>query len=327
MAAMSKAPVASVVVATHNRAHLLDRLIRALEQQAGVGPFEIFIVDDASTDDTWSVLQRLSTTTRLPLTPLRLAANAGPATARNAGWRAARAPAVVFTDDDCVPQPGWLASLLRGLSTAELVQGRTIAMPERESGRGPFARSLWVHEESGLYETCNMAYRRSVLERVGGFDEGFALPFGEDIDLGWRAKEGGARSSFDRDALVHHDVFPSRYLAYVRDKKRRAGLVRAISRHPGIRDQLHSRYFYEASHPRALLAALGIVIGLVRRKPAGWLVALLFLVPYARYRTIDEPLPCRRKNLAPVMVLALVADLVEIGVIVRSSIRYRTFLL
>jgi GT2 family glycosyltransferase len=327
MAAMSEMPAASVVVATHNREHLLERLVRALEQQAGAGLHEIIIVDDASTDDTWSVLQRLSKTARAPMTILRLDSNAGPATARNAGWHAARSPVVAFTDDDCVPQPGWLSSLVRGLSTAELAQGRTIAIPEREPGRGPFARSLWVHEESGLYETCNMAYRRSVLEGVGGFDEGFSFPFGEDIDLAWRAKEAGARTAFQRDALVHHEVFPSSYLAYVRDKRRRAGLVRALSRHPDLRRTFHSRWFYDASHPRALLAALAIVLGLVRRRPDSWLAAALLLVPYARYRAFEDPLPCRQRNLVPVTFLALVADLVEIGVLARSSLRYRTLLL
>jgi GT2 family glycosyltransferase len=48
MADTSKAVVASVVVATHNPAYLLARRVRALEQQTGVGPFEVIIVDDAS---------------------------------------------------------------------------------------------------------------------------------------------------------------------------------------------------------------------------------------------------------------------------------------
>jgi glycosyltransferase involved in cell wall biosynthesis len=328
MTLMSERPVVSVVVATHGRAQLLGRLVRALEAQDGVGRFEVIIVDDASTDHTWDELQHLAADAHVPLEPLRQARNRGPAAARNAGWRAARAALIAFTDDDCVPQPGWLATLVDGLSNADMVQGRTLPIPEREVGRGPFSRSLWIHEEEGRYETCNMGYRRAVLENVGGFDERFELPFGEDIDLAWRAKEAGARASFDRNALVYHDVFPSSYLAHLRDTRRREGLVRALSLHPGLRGHMHSRWFYRASHPRALLAAAGM--GLVVRRPrSGWHCAAgaLLALPYIYYRTVEDPPPCLPRNRVPVTALALVADLAEVGVLIWSSARYRTLLL
>jgi GT2 family glycosyltransferase len=208
------------------------------------------------------------------------------------------------------------------------VQGRTLPIPEREAGRGPFARSLWIHEDEGRYETCNMGYRRAVLEEIGGFDEGFELPYGEDIDLGWRARELGARFLFDRDALVHHEVFPSSFFAYLRDTRRRQGVVRALSRHPGFRGQLHNRWFYRASHPPALLAAAGIVLVLARPRSAWRYVgAALLGLPYVHYRIGEDPLPCRRRNLIPVIGLALIADLAEVEVLLRSSVRYRTLLL
>jgi glycosyltransferase involved in cell wall biosynthesis len=337
----------SVVVATHDRAHQLGQLVGALQSQSGVGPFEVIIVDDASTDDTWAVLQRICSTSPCPLRPLRLAKNSGPATARNAGWRAARAPLVVFTDDDCIPQSGWLAAVVDGLDKAELVQGQTIPIPELEPGRGPFSRSVWVEEEQGRYETCNVGYRRAVLEDLGGFDEQFgsnaprlpALPdrdawgtarptFGEDMDLAWRAKESGARSLFKPDALVYHDVYPSSYLAFLRDKRRRDGMVRALSRHPGLRRHLHLGVFYQKAHPSALLAALGI--GLLARRPMSlrrYADAALLILPYVHHRTFEDPLPCQPHNRIPVTVLTLVADLAEIGVLAASSIRYRTLLL
>jgi glycosyltransferase involved in cell wall biosynthesis len=325
---VSEAPVVSVVVATHDRAHLLGRLVAALESQDGVGPIEVVIVDDASTDATWAELTRLAATATLPVTPLRQPRNAGPAAARNAGWRAARADLIAFTDDDCVPQPSWLSCLVERLSSFDLVQGRTLPIPELEAGRGPFARSLWIHEEEGRYETCNMGYRRAVLDKVDGFDEGFELPYGEDIDLAWRAKEQGARSYFEREALVYHDVFPSNFVAHLRDTRRREGLVRALSRHPGLRGQLDNRWFYRGSHPRALIGAIGI--GLVLRRPRSlwrWIVGGLLALPYVHYRTVEDPLPCRPRNRVPVTALALVADLAEVGVLLRSSVKYRTLLL
>jgi glycosyltransferase involved in cell wall biosynthesis len=328
MVIVSERPVVSVVVATHDRADMLCRLVGSLEVQQDVGPFEVVVVDDASRDATWSVLQDLAGSSRVPIVPFRLARNAGPATARNVGWRAARAEMIAFTDDDCIPQPGWLRLLVQGLSDFELVQGWTTPIPEREAGRGPFARSLWIHEEDGRYQTCNIAYRRAILERLGGFDEGFRSPYGEDADLAWRAKELGARSSFEPAAIVHHEVYPSSYRAYLGDTKRRSGVVRAVGRHPGLRDHLHSRWFYRSSHPPALLAALGIGLAVAgSRSSRWWGSALLLGLPYLRHRLVVDRLPCRPQNQPAAIGLALVADLAEIGVLVKSSIRYRTLVL
>src|SRR5205085_6868290 len=91
--------------------------------------------------------------------------------ARNAGWRAARAPIVAFTDDDCVPQPGWLAALASGMTDADVVQGRTVL--DEAQRRGPFSPHVEVGGPSWIFQTCNIAYRRSILEAIGGFDERF----------------------------------------------------------------------------------------------------------------------------------------------------------
>src|SRR5687767_8588263 len=106
---MSAPTVISVVVATHQRRHLLPRLLGALDAQREVGPFEVIIVDDGSTDGTWEELVRLGVDARFPLRVERLENNCGPAVARNVGWRRAEGQLIAFTDDDCVPQPGWLA--------------------------------------------------------------------------------------------------------------------------------------------------------------------------------------------------------------------------
>ena len=224
----------AVVVATHNRARLLPRLVEALAKQTDPGLVEVVVVDDASDDDTWDVLSALAATAPFRLTARRMAQNSGPAAACNVGWRATDADVVAFTDDDCVPQAGWLAGLVRGLAEADIVQGRTIPDPLQASRRGPFSHVVEFDEPDGYFETCNIAYRRRMLELVSGFDEAFhyaaerrrgAGPiFGEDADLARRALEHGARTAFDPHALVFHDVDRSSFRARLRKARRLEGL-------------------------------------------------------------------------------------------------------
>ena len=320
-------PVISVVVATHNRAQLLPRLVEALAAQGDVGEFEAVIVDDGSTDDTWDVLQDLAG--RHPfLRPLRQVPNAGPATARNRGWRTATADLIAFTDDDCVPQPGWLCSLREALATADIAQGRTLPDPQTAERLGPFGRTLEVTAELGYYQTCNMGYRRSALESVGGFDERFRRPSGEDTDLAWRLKERGAGSVFVPDAIVHHDVRPSSLSVHLRDTWRWGDCVLTVREHPQLRELLHRRWFFRQSHPPAIAGAVGLLLVLSRRSSCtGRVAGVALLAPYVDLRLRRWPLRGGPRRRVAAIPAALVADVAEVGVMVVASVRYRTVVL
>src|SRR3954470_2668218 len=115
-------PAVSVVVSTFNRAHLVPRLVAALAAQDFARPYEVVIVDNGSSDGTREILERLAATTPIDMKVLDIERNNGPAPARNLGWRAASAPLVAFTDDDCVPQAGWLTALAGALDRVDLAQ-------------------------------------------------------------------------------------------------------------------------------------------------------------------------------------------------------------
>lgn len=325
---------ASVVIATHDRPDLLTHLLDALAGQTGCA-FEVVVVDDASVDAGAVEAVVKEAEPRFPggLTFVRQEQNQGPAAARNRGWRTARGPVVVFTDDDCAPAgPAWLATLVAGTADAEIVQGRTLPRPDQWEGRGPFTRSLWIDRESGLYETCNIAYSRELLDQLGGFDESYGViggapAWGEDTDLAWRGKGRGARTSFALDALVYCHVHPSDYHAYLRDIPRRSGLVRAVADHPGVREHFPLRSLLHPTHAWVLLSAASLAGGGRRHWWARLGLAAIGIAPWLWYRLRVSPYACRRRNLLPVLALGYVADAAETAVMAAASVRYRTLFL
>jgi glycosyltransferase involved in cell wall biosynthesis len=328
---VSGTPVASVVVPAYNRAHLLPQLVRALEAQRGVDGFEAIIIDNGSVDDTSAVLHELAEKSTIPITVLRMEENKGPCPARNLGWRAAKAPIVAFTDDDCVPEEGWLAALLVHIENADLVQGRTEPDPTDPRPIGPFGRTVIIREEAGHYETCNLAYRKTLLEQLDGFDEDFhRLPggpvtWGDDTDLGWRARESGARTTFATDAVVYHELRPSSFRRHLTEITRHDGIVLSLRRHPQMREVYYRRYFFNAAHPPALLAAGALVALAARpRSPLRWAMAAAAGANYTRACMATRHHPPQRRTWLKDLPLSFIADLFEIGVFTRASIRYRT---
>lgn len=316
----------AVVVATRGRAGLLPRLLAALEGQRDAPPYEVVLVDDASPDDTWTTIESLTDSSPLTIRGVRMPAQSGPAAARNAGWRATDAERIAFTDDDCVPSPEWLRILCRALDDVDIAQGLTVPDPAQRDKLGPFSRTMEVTSPTGYFQTCNVAYRRSTLEQVGGFDDELRQA-GEDIELATRAQAAGARTVFCADAVVHHDVRPSQLLEHLRATRRWGGIVLAVRKQPSLRRQLHHRVLWKRSHAPALLAAAGIVAA--ASAPGAWrAIGAVATLPYVRHRLVVEPLKnIRRRERVVLLPAALVSDLTEVGVLAAASARYRTLVL
>ena len=320
----SKVPQASVVIATRNRVRSLDKLFAALERQAHEGvEFEVVLVDDGSTDGTTQTASRFAARKICPLRYIRLEASRGPAVARNHGWRAARASIIAFTDDDCLPESGWLAAGLAAFADGiGVVQGRTQPQPGAEGYGEHFSRTMEAHEEDGHYPTCNIFYRREALERAGGFDESFRHACGEDTDLAWRVKALGYESRFSRGALVIHEVRPPSFRIFLRERRRFADQILLVKRHPHLRSFYYRRYFYQRSHVHAI-AALGLIaVAATVAPPAAALLPVVWLDRF-RHTTLSGSRP-RRLLVAAQL---LVGDLWELAVFCYYSIRYRSILI
>lgn len=207
----------SIVLSTLGNHSVLERVLDGYDRQdAPAGSFELLVVADRHEPDPAAV-ERAIARRRYPVRLLR-GEHGGLSANRNAGWQAARAPIVLFTDNDTIPQTPLVSEHLRWHrrrpETETAVVGLVRWSPEIEVT--PFMR--WVEyglqfqfdsirgEEAGwahLYG-ANASIKRALLERVGGYDEE-RLPYGyEDIEWAYRARAHGLRVLFNRHAVVEH---------------------------------------------------------------------------------------------------------------------------
>jgi GT2 family glycosyltransferase len=315
----SAGPEVSVVVATHRRETRLAFLLEALAGQTlEGGRFEVIVVRSDAPGP------RAEPPAALDVRFLDGPAVAGPAELRNIGWPAARAPLVAFTDDDCRPAPGWLTALAEAHAAdpEAFLQGPTRPDPDEAPQLYGLARSQAIEGPTPWYETCNIAYPRALLERLGGFDEVFDGG-GEDADLGLRAVESGARRQYVPDALVWHAVHARHVWDAVRDARRWHTIPLVVARHPQQRGELELGLFWRAGHPRVLTALAGAALG--RGRPV---LALAAAAPYLRHhiRGYGRGPRAAARALADLPARAAV-DLAGVAATARAAIRHRTAVL
>ncbi len=221
----------SVVIATFDRVRLLQDSLGALASQEVPRSleWEIVVVDNNSSDATAQVVAGFSTTTSIPVRYV-FEARQGLSHARNRGIQEARGSILAFSDDDVIPAPDWVARVAATIArwNADGVGGRIL--PRWETPPPPWLIENWRllrrlsimdFEGSGLLALplkrqpqvwgANMAFRRELLERVGGFDPrrgmiGRRLFRGEESDLIDRALALGSRIAYDGALTVYHRI-------------------------------------------------------------------------------------------------------------------------
>jgi glycosyltransferase involved in cell wall biosynthesis len=203
------APRISVVIPTYRRPDLLARCLDALQaQRIERSAYEVIVADDGHSAETDAVVERYrGRADAMSVRCIRPQHRHGPAVARNAGWQAARGDVVAFTDDDTIPDPGWLANgeraLVPGLAA---VSGRVCVPPLRDAALPTDHELMTRGLESAEFVTANAFVRRSALVTVGGFDERFLRAWREDSDLQFRLLERAGPIGRSADAVVLHPV-------------------------------------------------------------------------------------------------------------------------
>jgi glycosyltransferase involved in cell wall biosynthesis len=178
-------PFVSVVVPFYNAKNtIISLLFSLLNQSYSPEKFEILLVDDGSEDDAVAELnKRLSGIKSPSVRILHNKRKKGPANARNKGILESKGDIVAFTDADTIPDVNWLKNLVAGFDSKNVVgvRGETTT-----DGYALFPVRIAPLDMKNGYKTCNMAYRKDALVRIGLFDENFRHPFGEDGDLAHR---------------------------------------------------------------------------------------------------------------------------------------------
>jgi len=191
----------SLVIPLYNQLHHTRQCLESLRRHTRM-PYELILVDNASSDGTREYLQTQEATV------IANDANLGCAKAWNQGVLASRGDVVGILNNDIVVTAGWLEGLLAFMDKT----GCGIVSPAAREGpldydldryAVEFVRSCREATRSDLYGACLLIDRR-VFDRIGLFDEAFAYGGCEDIDFFWRAKAAGFSMGTTGSVLIHH---------------------------------------------------------------------------------------------------------------------------
>jgi GT2 family glycosyltransferase len=215
-------PRASILVVTYNNLALTRLCLASIQRAAGVLPFEIIVVDNASSDGSQTWLRAAAARELLPLTVVENGRNAGFAAGNNLAASRARGDVLVFLNNDTVVVPGWLEALV-----AHLDRDRSIGMlgPVTNSGGNGEAQlgtryadldgmrafaEEYTRAHAGVVDDVPMlalfcaAMSRERFAAVGGLDERYGRGLFEDDDLALAVQRRGWRVALARDVFVHH---------------------------------------------------------------------------------------------------------------------------
>jgi glycosyltransferase involved in cell wall biosynthesis len=278
----------SIVIPTRDRPEALEACLAALAAQS-TSPerFEVVIVDDGGSVELEDVVDRHREPLRITLSRRP---HAGPAAARNAGAELARGTVLAFTDDDCLPEPGWLAAIASAVERSPdcLVGGRTenalVSNRCSEASQSViaylYAEGLRRTGELPFVTSNNLALDHQLFDALGGFDASFPEAAAEDRDLSARCKARGGSLVYEPVAVVRHahpldpPSLVRQYVAYGRG-------ARLLSRsRPGGHDApgMRSPAFYAGMlvepfrrHPPARASVVSSLVALTQIGTAiGW---------------------------------------------------------
>jgi GT2 family glycosyltransferase len=223
----------SVIIPTFKRNEELIVCLQSLQHYFidgnSVGLYssvEVVVSDDAADKELQAFIGVTYPWCRYTIGPGR-----GPSANRNHGAYVAKGEWIVFTDDDCLPQPGWLEAYASIGGKYEVMEGRTSA----EGIRSRVDEECPTNETGGYLWSCNLAIKKDIFMRLGGFNEDFPAAAMEDVDLRKRIEKEGIDWIFVQDAVVKHPWRQRKDVRFV--KKKAQSVASFIMLHPEMAKQ------------------------------------------------------------------------------------------
>jgi glycosyltransferase involved in cell wall biosynthesis len=273
-------PALSVLVCTRNRG---DKVGHALESILSntFNDIELIVIDQSTDDRTRDVVSHIADDR---VRYIR-SATVGLAKSRNIAIKASRSETIVFTDDDCICESDWLATIVAefeadtsivgifgrvlpyGESNGEMICACLMESPERCAVDGPVIPYLVLGHGN------NMSFKKSVFRKVGLFIEslgaGTAMKAGEDTELIYRALRLHMKFIYSPRTLVYHDnwLTPERFAVLLDEYVLAASAV--FAKFAAKLDIFAAKYviqtgctfFRERSRRKLLNHLLGVVVG------------------------------------------------------------------
>ena len=278
----------TIIIPTFNGVVRIARCLDALRRQVPSRAVEILVVDDGSTEPVASALPAF------PSIRVITQANAGPAAARNRGALEARGRILLFTDDDCVPTPEWLAAMLAPFADPHVVGTKGTYRTHQRSLAARFVQVEYEDKYSRMatlaeidfIDTYSAAFRKERFLEMDGYDTSFPVACAEDVELSYRMSARGWKMKFAPAAVVYH-THPDTLWAYLRKKYKFAyWRVLAVRKNPGkgLRDS-HTPQLMKLQLLLAPALLVAAAFDLVRRPriPATGVVGGLFLLSTAPF--------------------------------------------
>ncbi len=315
-------PFVSVIVPTHNRVVLLERLLTSLlDLDWPKSRYEIIVVNNHTPDGTDRMVQALADASAVPIHYHRTSFTR-PGPSRQYGADRAVGEILAFIDDDCMATPGWIKAGVAGIESGlALVQGQTLPRPDQP--RRLLEKTVSVTGPTAYFETCNIFYDAKAFRAVGGFPEVFrALRSSEDTTLGWAFIRAGHATGFRADALVYHEVFPVSYKAWVAETSVVSTLPFVARAFPEYRRSLFLHCFLSPLTAAFDACVLGLLGGVLLH-PALFLLCGPFLV----LRFTDRGRHRMPHILIARLVFALPRQIMTARHLVVNSIRARSLVL
>ena len=273
----------SIIIPTFNGASRIGNCLDPLLEQTAGRDAEILVVNDGSTDHTAEVVAGYSGVR------LITQSNAGPAAARNRGALEARGTIVLFTDDDCVPMPEWLAAMVEPFNDLDVVGVKGVY---RTRQRRLVARFVQIEYEDkyrlmadvphiDFIDTYSAGFRRDRFLEMNGYDTSFPVACAEDVELSYRMSARGWTMKFVPAAIVYH-THPDTLGKYLKKKYKFAfWRVLAVRKNPNktLKDS-HTPHVMKVQllFAPALLLAISRDLLVRPRVPASLLVCAAFLL-------------------------------------------------